>query len=92
MTDRAAELKAAEQRGYARGYQAGKKRKQREHRHEQTEKQRKAFAERVFIAVLPYALKCQNWTMGEVKVTTTEQRIDLAMKWVERALRKRYSL
>jgi hypothetical protein len=42
-----------EQRGYQRGYTAGKKRKQREFHEDQREKERRAFRHRAFLAALP---------------------------------------
>lgn len=43
------DLKAVEQRGYSKGYQAGQRRKRREIRAETLDRERQAFRDRVFV-------------------------------------------
>lgn len=83
------EIKAAEQRGYSRGYSAGKRRRQRELADERRRKEQQAFLDRVFIAVLPAAMNAQGWKFGDKPITSTEDKIRLARIWAEKALEQR---
>lgn len=81
MTD---EVKAAEQRGYARGYRAGKRRKVRAIDRERELARREAFIERVFLQILPWALENRDgWGRkinGKHVHFTKEERIDFAWR------------
>jgi hypothetical protein len=65
---------------YQRGYRAGKVIKQKRLAEQREAKRRQAFTERVFIAVLPWAMSCQNWKMNDVQVASPDDRIDLALR------------
>ena len=75
-----------ERAAYARGYAAGKRRRQREVRADDRERRREAFWLRVYATVLPEAMACNGWKVGEKAVTSTEDRVDLARRWADRAL------
>lgn len=87
MTDD--QLKAAERRGYSKGYVAGKSRKQREISLERARREKQAFLDRVFIELLPVALEAQGWTSGGKPVTTSVDRVRLARSWSIEALSQR---
>lgn len=78
-----------EKRGYSKGYAAGKRRKQREIGYERAQREKQAFLDRVFLAVIPIALECQGWTSGGKPVNTSEERIRLARNWAVEALKQR---
>lgn len=85
-------IKAAEKRGYARGYEAGKRRKYREHEAHIREAKRLAFAERLFLTFLPVAMQVQGWKVGGEPISSGDQRIGLAVLWTKQAMNKRYEL
>jgi hypothetical protein len=68
------EIKAAEQRGYAKGYAAGKRR-----RHEE-EGDNAEFWQQAFLTVLPRLLNGHTWEMDGKKVVTMEERVELARR------------
>ena len=78
-----------EKRDYAKGYAAGKRRKQREISYEQVQREKQAFLDRVFLAVIPIALESQGWTSGGKPVNTSEERIRLARNWAVESLKQR---
>jgi hypothetical protein len=80
-------IKAAEQRGYAKGYTAGQKRADREERERDAREQREAFRRAVFLAALPSYLN-GSWTRGEEKMTTTAQRVSLAWRCADEAMKR----
>lgn len=83
------ELKAAEKRAYQRGYEAGQRRKNREVDAEKAWRAREAFTDRAFLALLPVAMQVDGWTMGGKPVTTSEDRVTLAVQWARRATKAR---
>ena len=87
MTDD--QLKAAERRAYSKGYLAGKRRKQREISLDRARREKQAFLDRVFIELLPVALKAEGWTSGGKPVTTSVDRVRLARNWTIEALSQR---
>lgn len=85
------ELKAAEKRGYSKGYDAGRRRKARGISAERAAAERAAFRRRVFLAVLPECLKLQGWVNGQKKpITNLTQRTDLAWSFADEALKRYY--
>ena len=81
-----------ESRAYSRGYAAGKRRTKSIIRYEQIEADRKRFAEKVFLTMLPVAMQVQGWTIGEEKITNSDQRINLAVIWTKKAVKQRGQL
>lgn len=75
MTD---EIKQAEQRGYSKGYRAGKARKQREVRYEEHRKKKAALWQRAVLAALPFAMKQTGWIRGGEPIRSIESRVLLA--------------
>lgn len=53
--------KQAEQRGYAKGYAAGQRKKQRLAKLEHAAAQRQAFRDRAFLTVLPWVFQQGTW-------------------------------
>jgi len=80
------ENKAAEQRGYSRGYIAGRKRKAREISRENQMRKKSAFWQRAFLAALPVAMTRDNWTRGDKPITTVADRTKLATEIADEAL------
>ena len=87
MTDD--DIKAAEKRGYARGYRAGKQKKKRDEAAYRAYREKAAFLDRAYLALLPVAMQVDNWSFRGEAVTTGEQRTSLAVAWAREALRKR---
>lgn len=81
------EIKAAELRGYARGYQAGKKRLKVDITKERLERERDAFRRRAFLAALPSCIDAQGWKRGDEPINTVEQRVRLANSFAKEALK-----
>lgn len=103
MTHTDDDIKAAEKRGYGRGYQARELRIKREaldaqHRRDLAHELRadRAFRDRAFLAALPFAMTQKTWvsTVGEEKkpISTMKQRVDLAWDVANEALKQRRSL
>lgn len=89
MSDRDDEIKAAERRGYSRGYQARAHRIKRENESARRQCERQAFLDRAFLTILPSAMNAQGWTFGDKPITSTEDRVNLAARWAEHALKRR---
>lgn len=82
-------LKQAEQRGYARGYRAGKHRADAEQRAEAMRSERQAFLERAFLAALSACVNADNWKSGGEPITNIPGRTALAWDFAEEALKRR---
>lgn len=80
------DLKAAEARGYRKGYATGKKRLAKDQRQEAIYKKRQAFWQRAFLAALPAALEGQGWSRRGVAITTLKDRVRLAEEIADEAL------
>jgi hypothetical protein len=76
------ELKAAEQRGYSRGYAAGRKREARVN----IAQDRDAYWRRLFAAALPPSVEVQGWARGKNPITSLDDRIRLAGDFADAAL------
>ncbi len=85
-----------QRRAYSRGYQAGRRKLRRQLAAEQAELERKAFAERLFVSLLPVAIDAQGWNMDaggkQIKVTKLVDRIELAVRFVRQAMKRRSEL
>ncbi len=84
-------FKAAEQRGYAKGYLAGKRAKARVVAKDRRWQQEKAFEQRAFLAVLPWVFEQNNWGPPGpdgvvVPYRSMEDRVKLAWHIAEKAL------
>ena len=82
-------IAAAEKRGYSRGYQARARRIKREKDAERRHRERQAFLDRAFLAILPAAMNTQGWKFGDQPITSTKDRVNLAARWAEQALKQR---
>lgn len=83
------EIKQAELRGYSRGYNAGKRRKQRGMTYERLCRERQAFLDRAFIAALTACVTADGWKAGEKPITNIPDRVKLAADFAVEALKKR---
>lgn len=88
MTDDA--FKKAEARGYARGYQAGKRRRDVERAKESQAKADEAFMRRAFLAALPFAMTQDTWHIGGKKINSTEERVDFAWRLARESLKREH--
>lgn len=84
-------IKTAEQRGYSKGYQAGRRKKKREISYAQHMREKQAFLDRAFLAALPVALAAQNWKCGDKPITSINDRTSLARDFAIEALKQRPS-
>lgn len=80
------DIKRAEQLGYSKGYQAGKKRKYKVETYEQRNRKENAFWQRAFIAALPAAFAAEGWSRGEKQITALEDRVRLAADTADHSL------
>lgn len=79
-----------EKRAYQRGYQAGKRRKQREISFEARDRERKAFAERAFLAALPACITAHGCRTAQgTPITSLPNRVELAADFAREALKHR---
>jgi len=78
--------KVAELRGYSRGYAAGSRRKRREVSAEVEIAKREAFRRQVFLVALPAFIASNTWVRGEKKLTTLDDRVDLAWRAANKAV------
>lgn len=78
-----------DQRAYSRGYAAGRKRQTLERTVENVRRERQAFLDKAFLALLPTAMTQNSWKFGDKIVSTVEDRVKLASYWAKEALHKR---
>ncbi len=90
-TDTHDAFKKAERRGYAKGYEAGKRRRPRSTGAESFKERKAAFWRQAYIAMLPTAMLVQGWSMGDEVAQTGAQRIELATHWATEALEQAIS-
>ena len=83
------ELDLARRRGYSQGYAAGKRALKAAKTREHELRERQAFLDRAFIALLPVMVIQSGWTCGEYKYDTGEKRIQLAAGLARTALSAR---
>lgn len=83
------QIKSAVQRGYSKGYIAGRRKRRAEQVEKNRIRERQAFIDKAYIALLPIAMTVNNWKIDEKLVTSVDDRIELARRWVNEALKKR---
>ena len=84
----AEDIKAAELRGYSRGYAAGKKRKQRDEGADRRYAKERAFFNRALLAALPACITVDGWQNGKGEpITKLVGRVKLARNAAEEALK-----
>lgn len=83
------EMKKAEQRGYARGYAAGRKRVRADNLAERYHREQQAFLDKALLAALPACIEAQGWKSGGEPITSLPQRVALAVKFANEALKQR---
>lgn len=84
------DIKAAEKRGYSRGYQAGNKRKHRDAVSERIRREERAFRDRAFLAALPACIEAQGWSRTvdgkKIPISDLEERTRLAWDFARMAV------
>lgn len=85
MTDDA--FKAAEKRGYAKGYNAGQRRKAKAISAERGYKEKQAFRRRAFLAALAACVNAQGWTQGDKPINSIAGRTALAWDFADEAVK-----
>lgn len=83
-----------EQRGYTRGYAAGRRKAKQERSRRQLQAQRQAFTDRAFLALLPVVFAPEfNWGVEKdgkhVPYRTDKERIDFAWEEARNSLNRR---
>lgn len=82
------ELQAAEKRGYAKGYAAGRRRKVRDVHGQRQAAAREAFRQRAFLAALPALIETGGtWKMAGREVKTLDDRVELAWRFAAQAVK-----
>jgi hypothetical protein len=79
----------AETLGYAKGYAAGKRRKQKEIRWETLKREEQAFLDKAFLAALPTCIGINGWAKGGKPITDIPDRVGLAWDFAALALKSR---
>lgn len=83
------ELKAAELRGYSKGYAAGKRKKVREVSNETRQRKEDAFWQRAFIAALPAIFGGgQEWKRGDKPIASVPDRLRLVAEVADEAVKR----
>lgn len=80
-------IKAAEQNGYAKGYNAGLRKKKKKRAESSVRARRDANWDRAFLAALPPCIEQQGWTCGEKLINSLEDRVALAKDFADEAIR-----
>lgn len=80
------EIKAAETRGYQRGYQAGKRRKEKAVSDQVQWSRESAFWRQAMLAALPFAMTQSTWKRGEEPINSIESRVQLAVSVADATL------
>ncbi len=78
-----------EQRAYSKGYYAGRRKVKQQRTVENVRRERQAFLDKAFLALLPTAMTQDTWTIGGKPANTLEDRVRLAASWAKEALLKR---
>lgn len=78
-----------EKREYARGYQAGRKKREADLEGLRRKLSDQEFHDKAFLAALPFAMEQDSWRVGEEKIHTIEQRVAFANLIADEALRQR---
>lgn len=99
MTHTDDDIKAAEKRGYSRGYQARELRMKREALEAKDRRERErerrvenAFRDRAFLAALASLINAHGWTTGGKPINSIESRTRLAWNVAKEALKQRRGL
>ena len=84
MTDEP--IKAAELRGYGKGYAAGRRRAVNQIATEQRARRDDIFWQRAFFATLPSCVNAEGWTRDTKPISTLVARVELAADFADSAL------
>lgn len=76
-------------RAYAKGYAAGKRKKATDGLTDKRRREEVAFWDRAFLAVSPYFAGSEPWARGEKKLSSLEDRVELAAKFANQAIKHR---
>lgn len=81
------DLKAAEKRGCARGYQAGRRRVAHEDARLDRERRKEDFRRQAFLAALPSCIQAQGWQDGGKPISSMVERTRLAWSFAGEAVK-----
>lgn len=86
-------IKAAEKRGYSRGYAAGKVRRMKGIEADRMAREREAFRRRAFLSALPACIQAAGWERPlpdgtKQKIVNMNERVRLAWDFAEEALKR----
>lgn len=81
------DIKAAEKRGYSKGYAAGRRRKARDLSDQRRRTEREAFRRRAFLAALPACIAAQGWKRGDKPIASVDDRAQLAWDFAAAAVK-----
>jgi hypothetical protein len=87
MSGKDDETRAAEKRGYAKGYVAGQRRKQRALTERERTKRQNAAWNRAFLAALPSCISAEGWTRGDKPINSLASRTKLAADFADDAIK-----
>lgn len=82
------EVAAAEKRGYAKGYAAGKRRLASDMTREELQAERDAFWRQALLAAMPACIEAQGWTRGDKPIADIPSRMMLAANFADEALKR----
>ena len=81
--------KVIEQRGYSKGYAAGRRRQDADIRREALQAEERAFWDKVFVAATPAFIRASGWKQGDRPLTSLQARCELARDFANAALEAR---
>ena len=79
-------ISTAEQRGYSRGYYAGRRRMIADHRQLDFSEKKADFWREVFVTVLAEVVNGHGWKSGDTPITTVSERVSLAADFADEAV------
>lgn len=80
-------FKAAEKRGYAKGYVAGRRRQHKDRQARNLGAREDAFWRQAFVAALPACINANGWMAGDKPINNLNERTKLAHDFANEALR-----
>ncbi len=79
-------IPAAEQRGYSRGYYAGRRRMIADQRQLDFSEKKADFWREVFVTALAEVVNGHGWRTGDTPITTVQERVGLAADFADEAV------
>lgn len=82
-------MSADEQRGYSKGYAAGLRKRKADRSREHIRREKQAFWDRAFLAVIDSCMNIQGWSRGDKPISSLEDRVRLASEVADEAVKRR---